>query len=148
MYILGFKLRVLPMSAVLCGCSVLPIDIRYQVSGVRYCSSSQYLDYCLFSGLSALMRVQYASCCSRSILGIFILQVVVSCDTVRTAAAAVLLLVLRLGLLSSSCSNRPQKQRCLPLLLLLLLLLYFMLCCCYRFHVRERPPLLQKRRWK
>ena len=31
----GFTLRILPMSAVLCGCSVLPIDIRCQVSGVR-----------------------------------------------------------------------------------------------------------------
>ena len=42
---------------------------RYQVSGVRYCSYSQYLDYCLFSGLSATMRVQYAPC-SRSNLGV------------------------------------------------------------------------------
>ena len=53
MNILGFTLRILSMSAVLCGCSVLPIDITYQVSGVRYCSYSQYFDYCLFSGLSA-----------------------------------------------------------------------------------------------
>ena len=43
---------------------------RYQVSGVRYCSYSQYLDYCLFSGLSAIMRVQYASC-SRSNLCVY-----------------------------------------------------------------------------
>ena len=33
--------------------------------------------------------------------------------------------------------------------LLLLLLLFLMVCCCrYRFHVRERPSLLRKRRWK
>ena len=68
--ILGFLLKIPPMSAVLCGCSVLPIDIRYQVSGVRYWSYSQYLDYCLFSGLRAIMRVQYAPC-SRSNLGVY-----------------------------------------------------------------------------
>ena len=55
-------MRILPMSAVLCGCSVSPIDIRYQLSGVRYCSDPQYLDYCLFSGLSVIMRIQYAFC--------------------------------------------------------------------------------------
>ena len=31
----GFTLQILPMSAVLCGCSVLPIDTRYQVVGIR-----------------------------------------------------------------------------------------------------------------
>ena len=95
------------MSALLCGGSVLPIDIiRYQVSGVGYCSHSQHLNYCLTSALSAIMRIQYASC-SPSNLGVCILQVVVFffCDDLRTAAAVVLLLVSRLGLHSSSCSN-------------------------------------------
>ena len=66
----GFTPRILPMSAVSRGCSALPIDIRYQVSGARYCSYLQYLDYGLFSGLSAIMRVQHASC-SRCALGVY-----------------------------------------------------------------------------
>ena len=142
----GFTLRILPMSAVRCGYSVLPIDIRYryQVSGVRYCSYSHYLDYCQFSRLSAIMRVKYASC-SRSNLGVYS----------RFLSSAMpyvpLLLVLRPGQHSSRCSNGPQQQRCLLLRLLQLLLLFLLLCrCCYRyrFHVRERPSLLHKRRWE
>ena len=141
-------MRILPMSAVLCGCSVSPIDIRYQLSGVRYCSDPQYLDYCLFSGLSVIMRIQYAFC-SLCNLGVYCKLLSSAMTYVRTAAAVVLLLMLGLDLHSSSCSNRPQQQRCLLLLLLLLRLLPFcMLCCCYRFHVRKRPSLLHKRRWK
>ena len=143
----GFTLRILSMSAVLCGCSVLPIDMRYQVSGARYCSYSQHLDYCLFSGLSAIMRVQYSSC-SRSNLGMYckllsaampyvpllLLCCCWCCGWVRTAAAAAT---------DRSSSNAWFYSCCCCCCYFLLL------CrCCYRFHGRERPYLLHKRRWK
>ena len=73
-------------SAVLYICSVLSIDIKYQVLGVRFCSYSQYLHYCLFSGLSAVLRVQSA-CCSWSNLGVY-------CDLFSAAMPHVLLLLL------------------------------------------------------
>ena len=51
-------------------CSAGYRTIFCPVSGVWYCSYSQYLDYCVFSGLSAIKRVQHASC-SRSNMGVY-----------------------------------------------------------------------------
>ena len=142
-------MRVLPMSAVLCGRSVLPIVIRYQVSGVRYCLYSQYLDYCLFSGFSAIMRVQYASC-SPSNFGVYCMLSAATpcvplllllfccwcCGWVCTAAAAV--------------TDRSSSDACYySCYSCCCYFLFMMLCrCCYRFYVRERPSLLFKRCWK
>ena len=145
----GFMMNLMPMLAVLCACSVLPIDIRYQVSGVRYCSYSQHLG--LLTVVTACSNDIIISCCdnARTVCILYsqrfgrILQGDVYCD-----AAVVLLLVLRLHSSSSSSSNQPKQQRRQLLLLLLLLLLFLLLCCCwwwwrccYRFRVKGRSHL-------
>ena len=112
MNISGVTLRIMSVSAVLCDCSVLlPIDVKYQVSGVRYCLNSQYLHYYhrpvvkVECDKARAVRVLSSQYCGR------ILQVVVCCGVVRTAAVVGLRLVLREGLHSSSCcSKRPQQQ--------------------------------------
>ena len=101
-----------------CTLRLICIPDRYQVLGVRHCSYSQYLNCCLFSGLSATLRVQYASC-SRSNLGVY-------CKLLSAAMPYVPLLLLCccwccgwVCTAAAAATDRSSSDAC-----------YYSCCCC------------------
>ena len=65
-----FTLRTLPMLAVLWSCSALPIDIRYQVSGVRSTTHARSISGYLLRLLIEYFMARYCAYSTRPVLAV------------------------------------------------------------------------------